>query len=61
MPDIAPKPAPSVPANTPADPLKQPTQPILALFVSTVNGSTIGAHETKSKEAFVWEKKKGIE
>ena len=61
MPEIAPKPTPSVPANTPADPLKKPTQPMLALFVSTVNGSTIGAPETKAKEAFGWEKTKGIE
>ena len=56
MPEIAPKPAPSVPANAPADPLKNPTQPMLALF-----GSTIGAPETKPKEAFAWEKTKGIE
>jgi hypothetical protein len=56
MPEIAPKPTPSVPANAPADPLKKPTQPILALF-----GSTIGAPETKPKEAFAWEKTKGIE
>ena len=61
MPEIAPKPAPSAPANAPADPLKKPIQPMLALFVSTVNGSTIGAPETKPKEAFSWEKKKGIE
>ena len=56
MPEIAPKPAPSVPANAPADPPKKPTQPMLALF-----GSTIGAPETKPKEAFAWEKTKGIE
>jgi hypothetical protein len=56
LPEIAPKPAPSVPANAPADPLKKPTQPVLALF-----GSTIGAPETKPKEAFDWEKTKGIE
>ena len=56
MPEIAPKSAPSVPANAPADPLKKPTQPMLALF-----GSTIGAPETKPKEAFAWEKTKGIE
>jgi hypothetical protein len=56
MPEIAPKPAPSVPANAPADPLKNPTQLMLALF-----GSTIGAPETKPKEAFAWEKTKGIE
>jgi hypothetical protein len=56
MPEIAPKPAPSVPANAPADPLKKPTQPMLALF-----GSTIGAPETKPKEAFAWERTKGIE
>jgi hypothetical protein len=61
MPEIAPKPAPSVPANAPADPLKKPTQPMLALFVSTVNGSIIGAPEPKPKEAFAWEKTKGIE
>jgi hypothetical protein len=56
MPEIAPKPAPSVPANTPAEPLKKPTQPMLALF-----GSSIGAPETRAKEAFAWEKTKGIE
>jgi len=56
MPEIAPKPTPSVPANAPADPLKKPAQPILALF-----GSTISAPETKPKEAFAWEKTKGIE
>ena len=61
MPEIAPKPAPSVPENAPADPLKKPTQPMLTIFVSTVNGSTIGARETKPKEAFAWEKTKGIE
>ena len=56
MPEIASKPAPSVPANAPADPLKKPTQPMLALF-----SSTIGVPETKPKEAFAWEKTKGIE
>jgi hypothetical protein len=56
MPEIAPKPTPSVPPNAPADPLKKPTQPMLALF-----GSTIGAPETKPKKAFAWEKTKGIE
>ncbi len=56
MPEIAPKSAPSVPANAPADPPKKPTQPILALF-----SPTIGAPETKPKEAFAWEKTKGIE
>ena len=61
MPEIAPKPASSVPANAPADPLKKPTQPMLALFGSTVNGSTIGALETKPKGAFAWNKTKGIE
>jgi hypothetical protein len=50
-----------VPANAPADPLKKPTQPMLALFGSTVTGSTIGAPETKPKKAFAWEKTKGIE
>ena len=56
MPEIAPKPAPSVLANAPAEPLKKPTQPMLALF-----GSTIGAAEAKPKEALAWEKTKGIE
>ena len=56
IPEIASKPAPSVPANAPADPLKKPTQPMLGLF-----GSTIGAPETKPKEVFAWEKTKGIE
>ena len=56
MPDIAPKPAPSLPANVLADPLKKSTQAMLALF-----GSTSGAPETKPKEAFAWEKTKGIE
>jgi len=56
MPEIALKPASSVPSNAPADPLKKPTQPMLALF-----GSTIGAPETKPKEAFAWEKTRGIE
>ncbi|MGB6773523.1 MAG: hypothetical protein WBE45_04045 [Terriglobales bacterium] len=56
MPEIAPKPAPSVPANAPADPLKNPTQPMLALF-----GLTSAAPETKPKETFAWEKTKGIE
>jgi hypothetical protein len=60
MPEIAPKPAPSVPANAPAGPTKKPIQPMLALFVSTVNGSTTAAPETKPKEAFAWEKTKGI-
>jgi hypothetical protein len=56
MPETAPKPAPLVPGNAPADALKKPTQPMLALF-----GSTVGAPETKPKEAFAWEKTKGIE
>ena len=59
--EIVPKPTPSVPANAPADPPKKPIQPMFALFVSTVNRSTIGAPETKSDEAFVWEETKGIE
>ncbi|HEX6496535.1 MAG TPA: hypothetical protein VF018_13680 [Acidobacteriaceae bacterium] len=58
MPEITPTLAPATPA---ADPVKKPTQPMLALFASAVNGSTIGAPETKPKEAFVWEKTKGIE
>jgi len=61
MPVIAPKPTTSAPANAPTDPLKKPAQPMLALFGSTVNGSTIGAPQTKTKEAFAWEKTKGIE
>ena len=61
MPEIAPKPAPSAPANAPADPLKKPTQPMLALFGPTIKGSTIGVPETKPKEAFAWEKTKGID
>ncbi len=61
MPEIAPKPVPSVPANAPSDPLKKPTQPMLGLFGSTVNGSTIGAPEAKPKEAFAWEKTRRIE
>jgi hypothetical protein len=45
-----------VPPNAPADPLEEPTQPMLALF-----GLTIAAPETKPKEVFVWAKTKGIE
>ncbi len=59
--EIAPKPTPSVLANAPSDPPKKPTQPMLGLFGSTVNGSTIGAPETKLEDAFAWEKTKGIE
>jgi hypothetical protein len=55
MPEIAPKATPLAPATAPADPLKKPAQPMLALF-----GSTIGTPETKPKEAFAWEKTKGI-
>ena len=61
MPETAPKPAPSVPPNALADPPKKPTQLMLGLFGSTVNGSTSGAPETKPKEVFAWEKTKGIE
>jgi hypothetical protein len=61
MPEIAPKPGPSVPANAPADPLKKPMQPMLAIFGPTVSGSTIGTPKTKPKEVFAWEKTKGIE
>jgi len=61
MPESAPKPAPSVPANSRADPLKKPTQPMLGLFGSTVNGSTIGVPETKPKEDFAWERTRGID
>jgi hypothetical protein len=56
MPAIAAKPTPLAPATAPADPVKKPTQPMLALF-----GSTIGAPETKPKKAFAWVKTKGIE
>jgi len=56
MPEIAPKPTPLAPATPPADPLNKPTQPMLALF-----GLPIAAPETKAKEAFAWEKTKGIE
>ena len=56
VPEIVPKPAASGPANASADPLKKPTQPMLALF-----GLPIAAPETKAKEAFAWEKTKGIE
>jgi hypothetical protein len=52
VPEIAPKPAPSVPANAPADPLTKPTQPVLALF---------GVPNGKPKEGFAWEETKGIE
>jgi hypothetical protein len=47
---------PPAPATASADPLKKPAQPMLALF-----GSAIGAPQTKPKEAFAWEKTKGIE
>jgi hypothetical protein len=53
---FAPKPTPSALANAPADPLKKPTQPVLALF-----GSAVGAPNGKPKEGFIWEKTKGIE
>ena len=55
-PEIAPRPSPSVPANVPADPLKKATELMLGLF-----GSTIGVPEKKPKEAFAWDKTKGIE
>ena len=61
MPEITPKATPLAPATAPADPRKKPTQPMFALFVSTINVSTIDAPETKPKEAFAWEKTKGIE
>jgi len=56
MPEITPKPTPSALANAPADPLKKPTQPVLALF-----GLAIGAPNGKHKEGFAWEETKGIE
>jgi hypothetical protein len=54
MQEIAPKPTPPppAPAIAPADPLKRPTQPMLALF---------GAANGKPKEGFAWEETKGIE
>src|SRR5271170_7508166 len=61
MPESAPKLTPLALATPPADPFKKPTEPMLALFGSTINGSTIGAPEIKPKEAFAWEKTKGIE
>jgi hypothetical protein len=61
MPEIAPTPAPSALANDPADPRQKPTRPMLALFGSTANGSSIGAPDTKPKEPFTWEKTKAIE
>jgi len=56
MPEIAPKPTPSALANAPADPLKNPTQPVLPLF-GTRNGEPNG----KPEERFIWEETKGIE
>ncbi len=56
MPEIAPNPTPSALANACADPLKKPTQPVLALF-----GLAIGAPNGKHKEGFAWEETKGIE
>ena len=56
MPEIAPKPTSSALANAPADPVKKPTQPVLALF-----GSAIGAPNGKPKDRFIWEDTKGIE
>lgn len=52
MPEIAPKSMPPAPATVPADPLKKPTQPVLALF---------GAPNGEPKEGFAWEETKGIE
>jgi hypothetical protein len=56
MPEIAPTPTTSTPANAPADPLKKPTRPVLPLF-----DSTIGEPNGKPKEGFAWEETKGIE
>jgi hypothetical protein len=56
MPEIAPKPTPSALANASADPLKNPTQPVLPLF-GTRNGEPNG----KPEERFIWEETKGIE
>ena len=54
--EIAPKPASPAPAPAPGGPLTNPVRSVLNLF-----GSTIGAPEIKPKEAFAWEKTKGIE
>ena len=56
MPEIVPKPTPSALANAPANPLKNPTQPVLPLF-GTRNGEPNG----KPEERFIWEATKGIE
>jgi hypothetical protein len=52
MPEIAAKTKPPAPATAPADPLKKPTPPMLALF-GTPNG--------EPKDGFAWEETKGIE
>ena len=52
MTEIAAKVTPPAPATAPADPLKKPTQPVLALF---------GAPKGKPKEGFAWEETKEIE
>ncbi|MGO9402203.1 MAG: hypothetical protein ACLPVW_01890 [Terriglobales bacterium] len=52
MPEIAPKPTPPAPATAPADPLKKPTEPVLALF---------GAPHGEPKEGFAWDEHNGIE
>jgi len=56
MPEIAPKAIPPAPATAPADPLKKPPPPVLAVF-----GSTIGAPNGKPKERFAWEETNEIE
>ena len=52
MPEIVPKATPSALANACADPLKKPTQPVLALF---------GARNGEPKEGFAWDETKEIE
>lgn len=52
MPEIAPKPTPPAPATATADPLKKPTQPVLALF---------GPPHGEPNEGFAWDEHNGIE
>ena len=52
MPEVTPKPTLPAPAAAPAEPLKKPTQPVLALF---------GAPNGRLKEGFAWDEHNGIE
>jgi hypothetical protein len=56
MPKTMPKPTPAVPAIAVTEPLKKPTQPLLAIF-----GPKIGTPNDKPKKRFIWEETKGIE